>query len=85
MWTGWSDEQNEGTYIDANLGQVLPINNSSTYAPFYTGEPNGEEAENCVVSNPDGTWWDAPCNYRFIGSCLLRHMPPQFKLTGTPW
>ena len=80
IWTGWTDERIEGTYADPNSLEVLDMNNS--FAPFHIGEPNGEEAENCVVSDPYGKWWDRTCSIHLIGSCLLKQMPLQFKLKG---
>ena len=32
MWTGWTDEMIEGTFIDPTTGEILDRNNS--YAPF---------------------------------------------------
>ena len=80
MWTGWTDERIEGIFIDPNTGEILDRNNS--YAPFSIGQPNGEEAENCVYSTPYGNWRDVDCSRHLIGSCLLKQMPLQFKLRG---
>ena len=60
MWTGWTDERIEGIFIDPNTGEILDRNNS--YAPFSIGQPNGEEAENCVYSTPYGNWRDVDCS-----------------------
>ena len=80
IWTGWTDDRIEGTYTDPASGEILDMNTS--FAPFNTGEPNGDEAENCIVSDPKGIWWDVPCSDVMIGSCLLKQMPLQFKLRG---
>ena len=82
MWVGFTDEENEGTFIDPNTREVLDL--VKGFTNFKIGEPNGHEAENCVIQWAyDGTWVDYPCHDLSIGSCYLEEMPPQFKLRGT--
>ena len=86
LWAGWTDEENEGTFIDPNSGEHLNI--SGGYAPFITGEPNGAEAENCVVKLTDEInlidrfWWDYSCDDESIASCYLEQSPTTFHLRG---
>ena len=86
LWAGWTDEENEGTFEDPNTGEHLDL--SGDYAPFIVGEPNGEEAENCVVKLTDENnlngrfWWDYSCDDESIASCFLEQSPTKFKLRG---
>ena len=81
MWGGWTDEEEEGSFIDPNTKEVLNLTNG--FQRFRIGEPNGMEAENCVVQWAiDAHWVDYPCNDKSIGSCFLERMPPQFQLRG---
>ena len=81
MWAGMTDEEKEGSFMDPNTKEVLDLNGG--IGNFIIGEPNGQEAENCVVQWAiDAKWVDYPCNEKSIGSCYLERMPPQFKLRG---
>ena len=87
MWAGWTDEQKEGIFADPTTGDILDLNGG--YAPFKIGEPNGEEAENCIVKWTDENnlennklWIDTSCNGESIASCFLEKTPTQFKLRG---
>ena len=86
MWAGWSDEDTEGKFADPTTGEMLDLEG---YAPFRIGEPNGEEAENCIVkytdeNNMEGDkfWVDKSCDEESIASCFLKKTPAQFKLRG---
>ena len=88
MWAGWTDQEKEGTFADPNTGEILDLNGG--YAPFKIGEPNGEEAENCIVKWTDENnleenklWVDKSCHDESVASCFLERTPPQFKLRGT--
>ena len=77
MWAGMTDEEREGSFMDPNTKEVVGFN------VWQRGEPNGQEAENCVLQYAQsGQWVDYPCREKSIGSCYLEHMPPQFKLRG---
>ena len=86
MWAGWSDEDTEGKFADPTTGEMLDLEG---YAPFRIGEPNGEEAENCIVKYTDENnmvgdkfWVDKSCDEESIASCFLKKTPAQFKLRG---
>ena len=82
MWVGMTDEEKEGSFIDPNTKEVV-LNQNGGFNVWLRGEPNGQEAENCVIQFAiEGTWVDYPCGDPSIGSCYLEHMPPQFKLRG---
>lgn len=81
MWAGMTDEEKEGSFMDPNTKEVLDLNGG--FGNFRMGEPNGQEAENCVVQWAyDAQWVDYPCSDKSIGSCYLEQVPPQFKLRG---
>ena len=86
LWAGWTDEENEGNFVDPNTGEHL--DRRGGYAPFRLGEPNGDEAENCVIKWTDESWlngrfWvDYSCDDESIASCFLKRSPTQFKLRG---
>ena len=77
MWAGWTDEQKEGTFVDPATGEILDLNGE--YAPFKIGEPNGEEAENCIVKWTDENnleknklWVDISCNDEFCSKFEIK-------------
>lgn len=77
-----TDEEKEGSFIDPNTKEVV-LDANGGFEKFIIGEPNGQEAENCVIQWAiDALWVDYPCNDKSIGSCYLEQMPPQFKLRG---
>ena len=56
-WIGIQDKANEGEFVyDSSNVNV-------TFKNFYSGEPDGEEDENCVAMgyNSYGKWYDHPC------------------------
>lgn len=72
--------------MDPNTGAHLDM--SGGYAPFRVGEPNGDEAENCVIKWTDESWlngrfWvDYSCDDESIASCFLEQSPTHFQLRG---
>ena len=69
-WTGFSDENDEGNYVDVNEGKAL------NFDPWAPGEPNGKRNENCAISNrPSPFWYDAPCDYPLSSFCRIEETP----------
>ena len=82
MWAGMTDQEKEGSFLDPNTNEVV-LDMNGGFQRFITGEPNGQEAENCVVQWAyDAQWVDYPCSSKSIGTCHVEQMPPQFKLRG---
>uniref|UniRef100_A0A8C0HED1 C-type lectin domain-containing protein n=1 Tax=Chelonoidis abingdonii TaxID=106734 RepID=A0A8C0HED1_CHEAB len=50
----------------ALLYLVLPALVSSHW---QTGEPNGEQKENCALARQDGHWYDVPCTEQHHWVC----------------
>ena len=79
FWAGWDDEENDGTFADANTGEPLT---SEMFKPFYPGEPNGGTLENCVmVWALRDAWNDLSCDRYLTGFCHV-HRKPRFKIRG---
>ena len=75
IWTGFSDEDKEGHFVDVIKGSDL-----ANYSLFVQGEPNGDINENCVVVSRLG-WYDVPCEGHYTYFCtLLRN--PKFQIRG---
>ena len=65
-WTGFSDEDDEGNYVDANEGKAL------NFEPWAPGEPNGKTNENCGISYKlSPFWYDAPCENSYFSFCRI--------------
>ena len=65
--------------MDSTNERVL---GKSDYHPWYVGEPNGLDFENCAVSWPRrNSWNDAVCNEDFCGFCQFDEAPV-FTLRG---
>ncbi len=78
-WNGWWDQPIEGTFQDANDGSNLT---SDSYKPWYLGEPNGNDQENCGVSWAElDAWNDEGCYKELCGFCHLEKSPV-FTLRG---
>ena len=69
-WTGFSDENDEGYYVDVNEGKALDFD------PWAPGEPNGKSNENCAIAYKLTTvWYDAPCDYPLSSFCRIEKTP----------
>lgn len=65
-WTGFSDENDEGNYVDVNNGKGLHFD------PWAPGEPNGRTHENCGISYKlSSFWYDAPCENSYFSFCRI--------------
>ena len=65
-WTGFSDEDDEGNYVDVNEGKSL------NFEPWAPGEPNGKTNENCGISYKlSPFWYDAPCENSYFSFCRI--------------
>ncbi len=49
FWAGWTDEEEEGVFRGTASWRHL---SNGTFQPWKTGEPNGDDIENCV----EGSW-----------------------------
>ncbi len=79
LWTGWTDERNEGIFSDINTN--VPID-EALYAPYSPGEPNGGTLENCVFAYSTSiNWFDAPCSAKMWSFCHVG-WNPVFKARG---
>ncbi len=78
-WSGWSEPYEEGRVADFVTGDNLT---ESGFQPWYPGEPNGKDMENCVsVKARDNTWVDVPCKKKVCGFCNMNGAP-DLKLRG---
>ncbi len=71
FWAGWTDEESDD-FIAADNGEKL-----SDFQPWFLGEPNGEDLENCVVvEGRRNAWNDELCSHEFCGFCYVprRHV-----------
>lgn len=78
-WSGYTDEEEEGQYINAYTGELL------SFDPWFPGEPNGDDRENCgtALVNYDGLWWDETCTYVApYGFCNIQARP-RIKIRGS--
>ena len=75
-WTGFSDEEDEGLFVDINEGKFL------NFSPWAQGEPNGKQNENCGISNKlSPNWYDAPCENSYLSFCRMEGVS-RFHLRG---
>lgn len=78
-WNGWWDQPNEGTFENSNSGRAIT---SADYQPWYLGEPNGSDQENCGISWAAlAAWNDEGCTKKLCGFCHLERAPV-FTLRG---
>ena len=78
---GWTDEEEEGTFVNIDTGSKL---DNSTEDYWYPGEPNGGRLENCVVvKTTTGRMHDFPCDVEYHGFCLMDRRP-RIKVRGAP-
>ena len=73
LWTGLSDEDFEGHFVDIVTGSRL--NDDSMFAK---GQPKGDG--NCLLII-DGKYYDGDCQWQFPFFCRLRQKP-RFQLRG---
>ncbi len=72
-WNGWWDQASEGTFVNVNNGKVL---GKDIYQPWYPGEPNGKDRENCLVTLVNAeTWNDFGCFEELCGFCDMNRLP----------
>ncbi|MCP4606602.1 MAG: hypothetical protein GY847_39850 [Proteobacteria bacterium] len=66
-WTGINDYSEEGIWTGPNDEEV-------SYLPWASGQPNGDETQNCVVLdyNLDGGWNDKSCDEDYPAICEIR-------------
>ncbi len=71
FWNGWWDQPQEGTFTNVNTGEAL-----DGFQPWYLGEPNGKNMENCgIVWVTKNMWNDQGCEFKMCGFCELEKAP----------
>ncbi len=79
FWNGWWDKNSEGDFVNVNNQASL---SQREYQPWYMGEPNGKDQENCAqTSTGQRTWNDIVCSAEQCGFCHLSKAP-SFTLRG---
>ena len=77
IWTGFSDEEDEGHFVDLNNKQLL--NELLEPVPFFPTQPNGGEEENCAMAwnrHPyEESWYDTYCARLLASFCKIDHSP----------
>ncbi len=80
FWAGWSDADNEGTFVNANTGEVMT---EDMFSDWGLGEPNGKTMENCATIRTMGYWNDHACFSSTCGFCEFDE-PPIYIMRGNP-
>ena len=91
VWTGFSDEHDEGNFIDSNEGKQ--INTFVDPIPFQLSQPNGGRDENCVMAYKfyhsakaplpyQQSWFDTNCHRRDIPLFCRIENNPRFQIRG---
>ena len=79
IWTGFSDEEAEGSFVDVNDG------GNSSMMPFSPGQPNGDTEENCLYAKSVGNeiyWYDSMC-WLERGSFCTFDQNPRVQIRGS--
>ena len=80
LWTGFSDEAMEDNFVDVNQGR--PIKELLDPIPFATSQPNGGNAENCVVAwTGNALWYDTRCHRTAVSFCKI-DANPRLQMRG---
>ena len=77
-WTGYTDEKEEGKFVDVNTGEEM------NWSKWILGEPNGGQRGNCVGINAEGKMFDAQCSSKYCTLCELEKVPV-LHLRGACW
>ena len=88
IWTGFSDEQVEGHFVDLNEG--IPMKDMMESVPFAMSQPNGEREENCVMAydhyysadQNDTQWYDTYCHSTRISFFCRIDSSPRVQIRG---
>ena len=84
FWTGFTDEQNEGYYVDVNEGYLMDT--LMKYKPFALSQPNGEREENCADSTKNEQneiiWYDTLCHRKDIPSFCRIYDNSRIQIRG---
>lgn len=77
VWTGFSDEEEEGNFVDVIDGSVLDT--IADFMPFFVGQPNGGSFENCASADAkvlsEKSWYDARCDDSILSFCTIYKNP----------
>ena len=76
VWTGFSDENIEGHFVD-----IIEGRNLTDYSIFGNGQPNGHRRENCLKIDRRYGWSDISCVSRHTFFCRIRQHP-KFQMRG---
>ena len=84
LWTGFSDEEAEGHFVDAESGKA--ITDIISPVPFRLSQPNGERSENCVAiakNRPEKfSWFDTDCYRKDIPLFCSIDNSPRIQIRG---
>ena len=71
VWTGFSDGEVEGHFVDVNEGRALDA--MYDLNPFVLGQPNGGITENCAAAIAEmpneNSWFDGRCDDSILSFC----------------
>ena len=77
VWTGFSDEEEEGHFVDVIEGRDLDATVDNQ--PFFLGQPNGGSLENCASADAkvvsEQSWYDARCDDSILSFCTIDKNP----------
>ena len=73
VWTGFTDRDDEGNFVDINEGRDL--SNMLHFQPFFLGQPNGHTSENCASADSTlpytKSWYDTRCDRSLLSFCKI--------------
>ena len=68
IWSGWSDQADEGIFVNQN-DPPLKLKESNMSDAWKKGEPNGGVTENCALMETNYGFADVPCSRQQCGIC----------------
>ena len=84
LWTGFSDEQAEGHFVDAESGKA--VTDIISPVPYRLSQPNGERSENCLgtsKSQPEKlSWFDTDCHRKDFPTICSIDNSPRIQIRG---
>ena len=84
LWTGFSDKETEGNFIDVNEGVYMEENFDPF--PMPNSGRNGGRAQNCAsawrASPYESSWYDTECNRKNVASFCRIAKNPRLQMRG---